>query len=275
MADVQISVTEADVQIAVIDQENTQLALAAPDDNQVNIVVPGVQGPSGTVNAAADGTAAAPGISFASDTNTGIYRPGADQLAISTGGVGRITIGANGSIDIDSSGVVYDAALNRLGINTASPQLALHCIANQSNFGVARIQNNSVSGYSAVELFSSAGTQTGAFGYSNASAAATPGNVYAYSTGNFTFLTGGTTERVRIDNSGRVGIGTTAPGNTLEVIGNLSNGLEGKGTINITSNTTTNNGFDASPSIGFSAPYSTGAPRILYGAVAALSLIHI
>jgi len=118
---------------------------------------------TGTVAAAGDGTNLLPGIAFADDLNTGIYRPGADQLAISTGGAGRLFV----------------------------------------------------------------------------------------------------------DSSGRVGVGTTAPGNTLEVIGDLSNGLTGKGTINITSNTTTNNGFDASPSIGFSAPYSTGGPRILYGAVAA------
>ena len=34
-----------------------------------------------------DGTALSPGISYESDTNTGIFRPGADQLSISAGGV--------------------------------------------------------------------------------------------------------------------------------------------------------------------------------------------
>jgi hypothetical protein len=32
-------------------------------------------GPAGTVSAAGSGTAAAPGIAFASDPNTGIYSP--------------------------------------------------------------------------------------------------------------------------------------------------------------------------------------------------------
>ncbi len=53
----------------------------------------------------ASGTAANPSISFISDPNTGIYSPGADQVAISTSGTERMRI--------DSSG--------RLGINIASP----------------------------------------------------------------------------------------------------------------------------------------------------------
>jgi len=39
-----------------------------------------------------DGTAAAPSIAFESDPNTGIYSPGADQLAISTNGTQRLTV---------------------------------------------------------------------------------------------------------------------------------------------------------------------------------------
>jgi len=220
MADVQISVTEADVQIAVIDQENTQLALAAPDDNQVNIAVPGVQGAPGTVNAAADGTVTQPGISFASDTDVGLYRPAANTLGITVGGVLRMSVGGNR---------IRIPEINQLQITDSTTDAA------------------------GLQLIGSS------------SAASTIGTLSAQP---LIFRTN-STERFRIDSAGRLGIGTNAPGNTLEVVGNLSNGLEGKGTINITSNTTTNNGFDASPSIGFSAPYSTGSPRILYGAVAA------
>lgn len=46
--------------------------------------------PSGA--SAADGSAAAPGFAFAADTNTGLYRIGADQLGIATGGTLRKTI---------------------------------------------------------------------------------------------------------------------------------------------------------------------------------------
>ena len=93
----------ANVQIAIIDQENTQIALSAPSETQVNIAVPGVQGPAGDVAVAQDGTAATPGIRFENDTNTGIYRPGADQLAISTGGTGRVFINSTGSLGVGAS----------------------------------------------------------------------------------------------------------------------------------------------------------------------------
>ena len=49
------------------------------------------------------GTAALPGIAVSGDTNTGIYSPGADQLAISTSGVGRLFVDASGNVKITSS----------------------------------------------------------------------------------------------------------------------------------------------------------------------------
>jgi hypothetical protein len=39
------------------------------------------------------GTAALPAIAFDGDTNTGIFRPGADQLGIATNGVERVEFG--------------------------------------------------------------------------------------------------------------------------------------------------------------------------------------
>ena len=56
------------------------------------------------------GSASAPGIAFSGDTNTGIFRPGADSVAVTTGGTQRITV--------DSSG--------RLGINSTTPEERLH-----------------------------------------------------------------------------------------------------------------------------------------------------
>ena len=59
----------------------------------------------GTVSAAASGTAAAPGISFSADPNTGIYNPGADEVAISTNGTEKARLTASGLLGIGASSV--------------------------------------------------------------------------------------------------------------------------------------------------------------------------
>jgi hypothetical protein len=75
------------------------------------------------------GTAGAPSLYFTGDTNTGIYSPGADQVAVSTGGTARITVDASGNVNIDSNTVYVDAANNRVGIGTSSPVGSLHSVA--------------------------------------------------------------------------------------------------------------------------------------------------
>ena len=74
----------------------------SPDFGSQTIVTTGI-------HSAALGTAAAPSIAFTGDLNTGIYSPGADQLAISTGGTGWVFV--------DSSG--------RVGLGTNSPTTTL------------------------------------------------------------------------------------------------------------------------------------------------------
>ena len=48
----------------------------------------------------AAGSATAPSVAFTGDTNTGTYSPGADQWAVTTGGVQRISVAANGEVGI-------------------------------------------------------------------------------------------------------------------------------------------------------------------------------
>jgi hypothetical protein len=50
---------------------------------------------------ASTGTAASPGIAFDGDSNTGIYSPGTDQVAISTNGTGRLFVDASGQVIIE------------------------------------------------------------------------------------------------------------------------------------------------------------------------------
>jgi len=71
--------------------------------NQVGQIGP--IGPTGTVSAAGDGTAGAPGISFAADLDTGFFRPGNNLLGLSTGGVERIRVDAAGNVGFGATSI--------------------------------------------------------------------------------------------------------------------------------------------------------------------------
>lgn len=47
------------------------------------------------------GSATTPAFTFTADSNTGIFSPGADQLAIATNGSNRVFVGATGNTGID------------------------------------------------------------------------------------------------------------------------------------------------------------------------------
>ena len=57
-----------------------------------------------------DGTAGAPGLAFTNDTNTGLFRPGADILAFSAGGTERARL--------DSTGLTLAGTLTVNGVFT-------------------------------------------------------------------------------------------------------------------------------------------------------------
>lgn len=46
------------------------------------------------------GTNAAPAVAFTGDTDTGLYSPGANEIALATGGTGRLTIDGSGNVNI-------------------------------------------------------------------------------------------------------------------------------------------------------------------------------
>ena len=158
------------------------------------------------------GAAATPSITFTGDTNTGIYSPGADQLAISTGGTQRINIEADGDINIDSGGVFYDATNNRLGIGTSSPSQQLHIAsANTSTSGTIFTSDSGGRGVLITSPY--IGNAVGKIGISGTDAALALGSGSSNTTALY------------IDTSQRVGIGTTSPVDPLHVIGSSSGGL--------------------------------------------------
>ena len=62
----------------------------------------GLLASAGTLTAAL-GSASTPGITFTGDLNTGIYSPGADQVAISTGGTGRVFVDSSGRVGVGTA----------------------------------------------------------------------------------------------------------------------------------------------------------------------------
>ena len=78
------------------------------------------------------GTAALPGIVVSGDTNTGIYSPGADQLAISTGGTFSVAVDGSGRLLVGTStarGLFFTGATSALsqieGNSTATASLSI------------------------------------------------------------------------------------------------------------------------------------------------------
>ena len=74
---------------------------------------------SGVLSGKADATAGAPAYTFTGDTNTGIYRGGADQLQLATGGAERIQV--NNSSSIFYSDVTMYLADDQLTLHLNSP----------------------------------------------------------------------------------------------------------------------------------------------------------
>ncbi len=158
------------------------------------------------------GTAGAPTITFTGDTNTGIYSPGADQVAISTNGSNRLQIDSSGNVGIGAAPVVTFAGQTHLTVNHSAG-------------------GTSVAGYNLAVN----GTRYASFiSYPSNSEAL---RITAESaTLPITFHTN-SSERMRLDSSGRLGLGTGSPGGTLDV-GAVS-GAVASGDLIVTTGSTT------------------------------------
>ncbi len=152
------------------------------------------------------GSAGAPSVAVTGDPNTGIYSTGADQLAISTGGTGRLFVDASGNVGLNLS--------SSLGLTGYS--------------GMLRIRPAS-SG--AAGFFADNGAGDSWFGvYGGTSAADSAAIVYP-STGYLRIATstsvgvGGFSEKMRITSAGNVGVGTASPSQPLHIVGTTASAL--------------------------------------------------
>jgi hypothetical protein len=158
----------------------------------------GATGATGTVSAAGDGTAGAPGISFAADLDTGFFRPGNNLLGLSTGGVERVRVDASGNV----------------GIGTTSPASRLHVSGATPVFTITDTIDGVVEGQSIGRInFISNDTSAGLVGEVRARIDAVCEDAFGTRFG-LVFSThsdAALVARMKIDRLGNVGIGTTSP----------------------------------------------------------------
>ena len=140
------------------------------------------------------GSASAPTFSFTADPNTGLYSPGADQVAISTNGTGRLFVDASGNVGIGATPNSY-AGYSTLTINNTS--------GSELDFEVN-------------------GTLTSDI-YTDST-----GTYWTTRTAVPIALRTNSVERLRVTSAGLVGIGTSAPGGLLELSSNASGTLAGE-----------------------------------------------
>ena len=79
---------------------------------------------SGVNSAFSPGSLSSCALKFAGDPNTGIISPGADQIALVTGGVARLTIDSSGSVTIPGN-VTVSGSLTVTGTFNSTDNLAL------------------------------------------------------------------------------------------------------------------------------------------------------
>ena len=158
-----------------------------------------------------DGSASNPALAFRDDLNTGIFSSAADKFEITTGGVEKISV-STGGMSINDTGADFDvriegdteqnlvyinAGLERVGIKTASPDALLHL---KDTVSPARVH---------VEC--TAADSFPGFRLTN-DARAYDIQIDGSSDALRFFDVTATSERMRIDSSGRLLLGTTTEG---------------------------------------------------------------
>jgi hypothetical protein len=194
------------------------------------------------------GTAALPAITPSGDPNTGIYSPGADQLAISTNGTGRLFIDSSGRALIGTStahGQNYlqiqgDQTNGPLGIGAISLRRGSALVDMGANSTLGRLEFAFVDGGVGAQIAAvcdAAGAGTNdypgrlVFSTTADNAASPTERMRLDSSGGLQFKgagTAGVTQAVSfngsapvnslvIDSTGKVGLGTSSPTKELEV----------------------------------------------------------
>jgi hypothetical protein len=135
------------------------------------------------------GSANMPSYTFTGDTNTGMFSPAADNIALATNGVARLTINSTGVIQAELAGTdtLYNAKFVRafLHLNGTATPPAAHTGGNHGFASIARTVGQAAGNY--VVTFSTAMPDTNYVPFVSANVGAAVFTVTSKNTTDFTF----------------------------------------------------------------------------------------
>jgi hypothetical protein len=174
-----------------------------------------------------DGTVSAPSITFAQDLDTGFYRSGAGEVKFTANGANVVTLSANNltapsfiptSSTVPTNGVYLPSA-NNVAISTNGQGRLFVDASGNVGAGTSSPTFSAGGGVQAKYATFSAFRATVGANTGTDFAASSDGTGYVYVRDNAGLIFGtSNTERMRLDSSGRLGLGTSSVGNALHIV---------------------------------------------------------
>jgi hypothetical protein len=147
---------------------------------------------------ASNGTAGFPAYAFASEAGLGVFRPGANQLALATSGSNRMTFDATGGIGIGQPSPA--GALDVLSPSDGTGKAVIQVKNSGTGQGIVRVVGSNQANTTGLELF-----HTGSYG----------GLYLPAGISNLSFWTAGARQMDLVN--GRIGVGNATPSATLDL----------------------------------------------------------